>query len=243
MNEVDVVLLCGGKGTRLYEVTNDKLPKSLYILNGRPLIDYTIEALDFARINRLIFAVDYHADLIIDWVKGQKFACEVVISHQVRDGILGAVESALCHISSEHFIVCNTDEVRLNFSMSEFLDAYDQTEYKSAMATALSSQLYRHRVVIKDSRGKIIATELKNEHYKKIPHQKGVINTGFLLFSRDIVYKFNDYLGCDWSSMIDPLVEAGGMQSVQNSRVCYFNVGTSTELKDVSSFLRGCDKI
>jgi NDP-sugar pyrophosphorylase family protein len=195
--------------------------------------------LDFSRIGRLIFAVDHHADLIIEWIKAQKFTCEVVVSYQKKEGILGAVESALSFVSTKHFIVCNTDEIRQNFSMSNFLSNYDQSTYKSAMATTLSSSLYNHRVIFEKPKGKIATTELKNELYKELPNRKGIVNTGFVLYSKDVVDKFDNSLGHGWSTMINPLVEAGDMQSIQDELVCYFNVGTLTELIDASDCLFG----
>ena len=49
-NTVDVILLCGGKGTRFREVTGDKVPKSLYKLDGEELIKFTINNLDFSLV-------------------------------------------------------------------------------------------------------------------------------------------------------------------------------------------------
>lgn len=236
MNKIDVILLCGGKGTRFREVTEDRLPKSLYKVNDKPLIEYTIDTLDFSRINKLIFAVDYHAEKIISWISKQDFSCEVKISYQEQEGVLGAVRSAHGFVATDFFIVCNTDEVRDNFSMNKFVSQYKLKNY-GAMATAPSDQLYRHRVVIENSNKNITRTELKNNLYVDSPTKIGIVNTGFLLLRTSIGDVFDDSFGSDWSSIIDPIVETGLMQSIVDEDVHYFNVGTFNELNEVVEYL------
>jgi len=235
VNKVDVILLCGGKGTRFYKVTEDRIPKSLYKVDGKPLIEYTIHALDFSQINKLIFAVDYHAERIIDWITTQDFPCEVEISYQEGEGVLGAVRSALQLVTTEHFIVCNTDEVRDNFSMNRFMAQYNVRNH-GAMATALSDQLYRHRVVTENANN-IANTELKNTLYVNSPTTVGIVNIGFLLLKKSTDDLFDSSHGTDWSSIINPIVETGLMQSIFDERVRYFNVGTPNELDEVVEYL------
>lgn len=60
-HESGAILLSGGRGTRLREVTQNAIPKSLFEVGGKPLIDYSIESLPPDQFNPLIFAVDHHS--------------------------------------------------------------------------------------------------------------------------------------------------------------------------------------
>lgn len=238
-HKVDVVLLCGGKGSRFKEVTHDKLPKSLYPVRGTELIQHTLDTLEMAAVGRLIFAVDHHDDKMISWIQDRNLTCTVVISRQTRPGIAGALEGARMHIRSAHFVACNTDEIRLNFSLKEFLKESMKLVNREAgaMATAPSNNLFRHRVITSDPHGIITNTQLKNQTYDSLPEQEGVVNVGFLLLPAEYLNKVDSANGNDWSSIIDPLVDQSKLFSIFFQEVRYFNIGTATELVEATHLL------
>ena len=51
----EAILLCDGKGKRLYPFTN-KIPKPLLKINGRPILHYVIEHLNRYDINKIHIA-------------------------------------------------------------------------------------------------------------------------------------------------------------------------------------------
>lgn len=59
--QIDALLLCGGVGSRLREISGD-LPKPLLHVGSKPLIQYSLDNLEARYIRRLIFAVDYQAE-------------------------------------------------------------------------------------------------------------------------------------------------------------------------------------
>jgi bifunctional UDP-N-acetylglucosamine pyrophosphorylase/glucosamine-1-phosphate N-acetyltransferase/UDP-N-acetylglucosamine pyrophosphorylase len=58
MNRPIAVILAAGKGTRM----KSDLPKVLVPVNGRPLVDYVLDALDAADIDQSIVVVGYRGD-------------------------------------------------------------------------------------------------------------------------------------------------------------------------------------
>ena len=58
MNQKVAVVMAAGKGTRM----NSELPKVLVPVCGRPMIDYVLDALAAAGIDRTIVVVGYRAD-------------------------------------------------------------------------------------------------------------------------------------------------------------------------------------
>ena len=60
-NEVNIIILCGGKGSRISELTNKYSCKSLIPINGIPIIDYILKIIKKISYNKLIFCIDNHA--------------------------------------------------------------------------------------------------------------------------------------------------------------------------------------
>ena len=63
MKDIDVVVLCGGKGTRLNEVVNDR-PKPMAEINCHPFLDILIDFVASFGFKRVILSVCYMADYI-----------------------------------------------------------------------------------------------------------------------------------------------------------------------------------
>jgi len=236
--QVDAILLCGGKGRRFRAVTHDKIPKPLYRLNELELIKFTLNTLDFSLINNLIFAVGHHADIIRAWVLEQDFPCNVIFSTQTELGVLGAVTSALKYVTADSFLVCNTDEIRDGMSMQELLHHHAEAPHLLAtMLTGYSDSLYDHRVITTDENNVIIGSELNNPIYKEQEDIIKEVNAGFVVLRTGATAYFNSAYGHDWSGMIDQLIEEHLMQAVFNSRLTYFNVGTVKELEKARLYL------
>jgi NDP-sugar pyrophosphorylase family protein len=120
-NVLDIILLCGGQGSRFREVTNDRVPKSLYKVDDAELITYTLRALDPRTTGRLIFAVRHHAAQMQQWVNDQALPFDCVISTQGGEGVADAIRAAMRAVRAERVAVCNTDEILDSFTMNDLL--------------------------------------------------------------------------------------------------------------------------
>jgi len=109
------MILAAGLGTRLRPIT-DSLPKALVEINGRTLLEITIERLKAAGVRELIVNVHYHAEKIVVYLKSKNdFGIRIAISHE--DDLLldtgGGLKKAswffLKGESDEPFILHNVD--------------------------------------------------------------------------------------------------------------------------------------
>jgi NDP-sugar pyrophosphorylase family protein len=57
-DELDIMVICGGKGTRIRPLADEYLCKSLIPLGGRPAIEYVLRAVRCATGGRIILCVD-----------------------------------------------------------------------------------------------------------------------------------------------------------------------------------------
>jgi len=118
---MEAILLAGGLGTRLHTVTGDRYPKSLAEVDGRPFIHYVIKYLESMGVNRFIFAVSHHAQMIIDSINNEFPELDVAFSIEKEPlGTGGAIKQALEHVQGKQVLVVNSDSF-MEFSLSDFV--------------------------------------------------------------------------------------------------------------------------
>jgi NDP-sugar pyrophosphorylase family protein len=230
--KIDVILLSGGRGSRLRSVIQGDMSKALFKVNGAELITYSLDSLDFSLVNSLIFAIDTGG--VKEWVEARKFPVNVIFSEQDEPGIYGAVKKALTYVETDSFLVCNTDEVREGLSLNSLLDEHEASQQTIAtMALAPVDHLARHRVIETDANGVITSAILKDEFYESHPSIVKPVNAGYVLYKREAMQHFahEDY-DLNWNPIVDPLVEKRIMKGFLYPHMSYYNVGTPKELEE-----------
>jgi len=105
------VILAAGIGTRLHPVIGD-IPKSLIKFNGRPLVEYAIDALKENGVTDFIFIVNYMKELFFEhFGDGKKFGVniEYVVQQNPKGGTADSVGQAKNKISEGKFFVVYSD--------------------------------------------------------------------------------------------------------------------------------------
>ncbi len=234
--KTDVILLCGGKGSRLNIVTKDIIPKSLVSVNGKSLMSYTLDSLTPELVGRLIFAVDHYSLAIKEWVSKQALENEVVFS-QSDPGILSAVQAALNFSTSSNIVICNTDEIRLGLRFENVIRFHVSQKNIATMPATLSTNLNRYRLLEIDNNSVIINTQLKSPEFVKNVSVKGLVNIGFIVIRKNSQKYFDDSFGKNWGAIIDPLVQKKLCKALPLD-VAYFNVGTVEELNEAEKYFK-----
>ncbi len=236
--KTDAILLCGGVGSRIREISGD-LPKSLLDVGGKPLIQYSLDNLEAAYIRHLIFAIDYRTEQIQEWVLSRNLPnSEIYFSHQTQSGVLPAIISALNFLGEDDFVTCDTDEIQLGFSLTEFLESYNRSNTLATMLGVYSNHLYRHRVLnVRETDNLVIETELESEGYLQNPEQRGLVNGGIVIMNRRALEFADAQHSTGWSGIIDPLCHAGQLSVHVMPNVTYFNINTVDEYMEAIAFL------
>jgi D-glycero-alpha-D-manno-heptose 1-phosphate guanylyltransferase len=114
MNNVPVLVLAGGFGTRLQSVLNG-LPKPMANINGKPFIYFLIKGYTNRGFNKFIFSLYFQADLLIEYlevIKKNEFTnCEFeYIIEKSPLGTGGAIIYTVKELKIKNeFIVVNGD--------------------------------------------------------------------------------------------------------------------------------------
>jgi len=118
------VILAGGKGTKLRPYTYE-IPKSLFPINGKPILEYTINNLISGGIKQIIICTGYLGDKIQNYFgDGSRFSVKIIYSHEnnpLRTG--GALLNARDKIGERSFLLVNGDIIT-NLDFKDIINFY-----------------------------------------------------------------------------------------------------------------------
>lgn len=109
-SDIDVVVLCGGKGRRLRSVVGDR-PKPLADINGRPFLDVLVDHVSAFGFRRFILCTGYMGSAVKKYY-AEKQDLDIIISHEEKPlGTAGALKKAERLIKSDPFLLMNGDSI------------------------------------------------------------------------------------------------------------------------------------
>ncbi|HEY7158735.1 MAG TPA: nucleotidyltransferase family protein [Gemmataceae bacterium] len=107
---MDAIILAAGLGTRLRPHTL-QTPKPLLLVQGRPILDWTLGALP-PEVDRVLVVTHYLSEQVEDYLRGQKhFSQWRTVRQENPRGTGDAVLSCREQVRSERFLVLNGDDL------------------------------------------------------------------------------------------------------------------------------------
>ncbi len=116
------IILAGGFGTRLRNVTGDLIPKPMVDIYGKPFLEHQIRFLKKQDIEDIVIAVHHRADEIKSHFRnGGNFGIKITYSDEDKPlGTGGAIKNAEKYIDNT-FLVLNGDSYS-KINLEEFID-------------------------------------------------------------------------------------------------------------------------
>jgi NDP-mannose synthase len=110
LEDVHVALVAGGRGERLTPIT-DVLPKVLVPLRGRPLLEYTLDAVEQAGVTTVHLMLGRHSDLVEAYVAATRHRRPGlhIRTHVERSPLGTAGPLRLLEDAADQFLVVNGD--------------------------------------------------------------------------------------------------------------------------------------
>lgn len=106
---MEAIILAGGFGTRLAKVVKD-VPKPMAPVAGRPFLQFVIDDLIEQGVDRIILAVCYKKDVIIDFFGNYYRGAEILYSIETAPLLTGgAVRQALASCKEDRVFIINGD--------------------------------------------------------------------------------------------------------------------------------------
>ena len=105
------MILAAGRGERLRPITND-IPKALVEVGGKSVLEWHLERVAAAGIERVVINLGWHGEQIVEHVgSGERFGVDIAYSDE-GDDILetgGGIHKALPLLGDAPFVVINSD--------------------------------------------------------------------------------------------------------------------------------------
>ena len=124
------MVMAAGHGTRLRPHTNSTC-KALVKVGGKALIDYMLDRLAAAGIERAVVNVHAFADKLEAHLKARTSGPKIIISDE-RKALLetgGGVVKALPLLGSDPILICNIDAIWAGSAVLEnLISAWDETQ-------------------------------------------------------------------------------------------------------------------
>ncbi len=178
--KTDVVLLCGGFGTRLKTVVHDR-PKPMAEINDRPFLDILIDYVSDYGFKRFILCTGHKGDVIRKYYEAKNTQKIFLFSEEKEPlGTGGAIKNAEPLIQSDVFMVMNGDSF-CNLDLCNFLNYHDSTKAYASIALAKKEKSLDCGVVRMDGHGRITVF-----HEKVEAGDKSYVNAGVYLFNKEV---------------------------------------------------------
>lgn len=158
LSALPAIILCGGKGTRLQQLTGDNIPKALVEVGDRALLDHTLDMLASNGMRRAILAISHHSEQIRKHLDSMDSPMEAEISETEKPlGVIPSVAVALSQFAlSSTFLLAGADEICEGLDLAP---VYHLHRTKKSIATiVLTAQIVREHSSLKaalDSQGHI----------------------------------------------------------------------------------------
>ena len=194
---MDAIILAAGKGSRLGDVTKTT-PKALVEVAGKPVIDYTIEALFEAKIQGIVVVTKYLEGPLKDHVlsKDRRIRCA---TQGDEYGTAKAIERGLQYTNADHVIVSFGDIiVEPSYIYKALISVYNLGIYATALVVNETSNPEEHGVVDTDRSGIVRGI------YEKVENPPSNLNnTGIYCIRREAKRgRAIHEKGCQWQSIV-----------------------------------------
>jgi NDP-sugar pyrophosphorylase family protein len=174
--EIDVLVLCGGAGSRLRPLISDR-PKGMALIEGRPFLDILVDDLLKQGFERIIFCVGHLKEQIIDHFKSRNDANFIFSEEDVLLGTGGAIQNALSIVQSNSVLILNGDSI-CSVNFGELLQFHCAKASSATFVLTDPQERYDGGIVIIDGCDKVQSFLEKTS--SKTPFD-GYINAGIYL--------------------------------------------------------------
>lgn len=180
---MEAIVLVGGLGTRLSHIL-DGVPKPMAPVAGRPFLEYVLDHLIEQGVNRIILAVCYKKEVIMNHFSNSYRGAEILYSIEEKPLFTGgAIKKALTFVSENRFFVVNGDTY-FPIDFLSFREVAEKSSMPVAIAVKKMHHFSRYGTVVFDETGLI------SECLEKTPCEEGYINGGIYDIDKNALLEY-----------------------------------------------------
>ena len=212
-----VVIMAGGKGTRISSVAND-IPKPMIKIDGKPVLEHEIECLRNQGFKDIILTVSHLGNIIMDYfgdgsgispVTGENFGVNIEYYFETEPlgnaGALFKIKDKL----KEDFLLLNADAM-FDVDFNRFVKFHKMHKGLVTLFTHPNSHPYDSGLIVADTNGAVQNWLTKEDERPK--YYKNRVNAGLHVISPEILNRKIDTPKVDLDrQLLKPLSGSGKM--------------------------------
>lgn len=184
-----VVIMAGGKGTRITSVASD-IPKPMILIEGKPVLEHEIECLRKQGFKDIILTVSHLGNVIMDYFQdGSKFGVHIEYYFEKEPlgnaGALFKIKDKL----TEDFLLLNADAM-FDVDFKRFVDFHKQHNALVTLFTHPNSHPYDSGLIISNKYNQV-EKWLAKEDERPI-YYKNRVNAGLHVISPEVLNQVID---------------------------------------------------
>lgn len=229
---MDVLILAGGKGTRLKGILDDR-QKPMAVIGGRPFIEWIILSLKRQGVKEVVICTGYLNETVESYFQEREdIGMKIRFSREDFPlGTAGALRNALDKTSSKHLLVLNGDSY-FRLDISSFLKRHVARNAEVSMILTTVKDSSRYGSVSIDTDGEVLAFLEKSKDKRT-----GLINAGVYIFERKIITKIPEGKMFSLETDFFPNLIGKGLYAVLFEGL-FIDIGIPEDFHNAEKFLK-----
>ncbi len=225
-----VIILAGGLGTRLRDITHNKMPKPMVPISYQgenfPYLLFILSNLYQQGIRKVILCVDHLAEQVVSYFgDGHQYGMQITYDHAGPVLTAARVKHAMVGMDDTEVII-HCGDVFHPLNIEQFLVNFRQH-------TENLMQIAVHTQSVSDDAAPNLSIDENNQVVGYQTKQSGenrlVVDTGVLLVRKDILSYISDAPDASLTEDLYPTLIDHGTVGAYESGVAFYDVGTPSE--------------
>ena len=233
LNDIDVIILAGGLGTRIRDTLGDT-PKLLASVNDRPFLDFLIGRLKGFGARRLVLGLGHLGERVEEHLKSHPpEGLDIVTLIEPEPlGTAGALRFIAPHVESDPVMVMNGDSF-IGADLCDFVQAHRRSDAEgSILATEVEDTAEFGRLKVSPE-GRVLEFSEKDSGQTG----PGLINAGVYLFSDQMMKRIAAMEGPSLETDVFEALPPGTLHAV-TSNGAFIDIGTPEDLARAADVLK-----
>lgn len=228
-DDINVVLLAGGMGTRLGKIT-ESIPKPMVEVAGKPMLERIIKKIVDQKFSRFFISTNYKAEIIEDYFQdGKKFNCEIsYLKESIRLGTAGPL-SLLPRSINTPVVVMNGD-LLTQVDLGKMLQFH--IEHKSRITMGVRTHEMQVPFGVVNIQDGMVCSFVEKPSYNFN------VNAGIYIIDPTIIKTIPENQYYDMSTLLNSLLEKGDAISCFPIIEGWIDVGRESDLNSAREFYK-----
>ena len=228
---MQAVIMAGGKGTRLLELTKDEIPKPMTPVCGKPILQWQVEQLQRNGFTDIIMIIGHLGHKIQEFFgDGTKFGLQIrYIGEKVPLGTAGAFYYLRPLLTEEAFLLVFGD-VLFDIDLPRMVRFHEQKKAEASLFVHPNTHPFDSDLVVTDEADRILRFDSKNN--VRNYWYDNCVNAGLYLFNASVCDRVTEPIKTDLEKhLLTGMIQAGEAVYAYRSPEYIKDVGTVERIR------------